>query len=95
MTTQTTDDISLSRPIAHNLNGAAGSFRVTQTNNLTVDDAGDLNVDFGGPRVERIFKQFLQHRRGALDDLAGGDAGEHVFGQLSDQGHSGFALSAD
>jgi hypothetical protein len=56
-----------------------------------VDDADqlaaavfNLDDDVGGPGIEGVFDQFLDHRSGALDHLAGGDAVDQERGKLAD-----------
>ena len=56
--------------------------------------AFDIDVDLGGARVERVLEQLLQRRRGALDDLAGGDLVDEMVGQRSDSGHGREGQSA-
>ena len=46
------------------------------------------NIDPARAGVDGILDQFLDHARRTLDHLAGGDAVDDLFGQLSD-GHSG------
>jgi hypothetical protein len=43
-------------------------------------------VDPARAGIDRVLDEFLDHVRGALDHLAGGDAVDDLFGQLAD-GH--------
>ena len=49
------------------------------------------DVDPAGAGVDGVFDQFLDHARGTLDHLAGGDAVDDLFGKLAD-GH-GFSVA--
>ena len=52
------------------------------------DAAGlDLDLDAARAGVEAVLDQFLDHRRRPLDDLAGGDLVDELFGQDPD-GHA-------
>ena len=44
------------------------------------------DLDAPGARVQRVFGEFLDHARRALDHLARGDAVDERFGKLAD-GH--------
>ena len=46
-----------------------------------------LDRDPRSARVDRIFDQFLESRRGPFDHLAGGDAVDQIFGQATDLRH--------
>mgnify|MGYP007076045189 CR=1 FL=1 len=45
-----------------------------------------LDLDMATAGVEAVLDQFLDHARGTLDHLAGGDAVDDLFGELAD-GH--------
>ena len=47
----------------------------------------DLNLDAGGPGVQRVLQQFLDDRSRTLHDLAGGDFVSNVFGKNVDFAH--------
>src|SRR5262249_4794394 len=49
----------------------------------------DLDADFRGAGVERVFDELFDDARGSFDDLAGGDLIREVFGQLVDLARSG------
>ena len=44
------------------------------------------DVDAAGAGIDGVLDQFLDHARGTLDHLAGGDAVDDLFGELAD-GH--------
>jgi hypothetical protein len=44
----------------------------------------EADGDLGGARVERVFQQLLDHGRGPLDHLAGGDLRDELVGKLLD-----------
>jgi len=46
--------------------------------------AGEVDVDAPGAGVDGVFHQLLDHARGALDHLAGGDAIDGVGAQAAD-----------
>ena len=46
-----------------------------------------LDFDAPGACIEAVLNQFLGHRRGPLDDLAGSDLIGHDIGQYSNGGH--------
>ena len=47
----------------------------------------DLDPNAGGPRVERIFEQFLHHRGGPVHHLARGDLVRHLVRKNSNAPH--------
>ena len=49
--------------------------------------AGQNDLDTGGAGIQRVLNQFLDRRRRALDDLAGGDAVNDEFWQAANGGH--------
>ena len=51
------------------------------------------DVDPAGAGVDGVLDEFLDHARGTLDHLAGGDAVDDLFGELADGHGCGFETS--
>jgi hypothetical protein len=47
----------------------------------------DLDANAHGSRVERILKELLDHRRGPIDHLAGGNLVGNLIGEDADLAH--------
>jgi len=47
----------------------------------------ELDLDRPRPGVESVLDELLEHRGGALDDLAGGDLADELIRQKADAGH--------
>ena len=51
---------------------------------------GGDDLDLAGAGVERVLDELLDHARGTLDHLAGGDAVDGLGAQLADDRHGTF-----
>jgi len=47
----------------------------------------DLDANAGGARVERVLKQFFDHRSGPVNNFSGGDLVRHLVGKNPDLPH--------
>ena len=52
--------------------------------------AFDFEADVGSSGVERVLQHFLDHGRGAVDDLASGDLVGNLVGEYADAAHFHF-----
>ena len=55
---------------------------------------GHIDVDLRRMRIEGIFQQLLQRRRGSLDDFTGGDLVDQQVRQRADRSHQRASPSA-
>ena len=49
----------------------------------------ELDLDRLAASIEGVFEQFLEHRRGALDDFASGNLADQQVGKKMDRGRRG------